>query len=195
MDTKTRHLADRAYRGAFGYGVVILSLCFLLSGCSYAPPMPRTPIERLDFSTPQSQTTVQQGLSLNDFDKDYHPEGRRDDAKLGLSEDASKALGCKFTDRFDTGSFASYRFSDQQSLLSLHLSMDGPSLSDPSRLQLNSVMLRYTHKFSKPPQSRRDRCRFPSNFQGFAGSTYNELFVRDNYPVWKELKSRLNLSK
>lgn len=170
----------------------MLMTAFLCNGCSYAPQFEKTPIERLDFQTPLAAAgSVQQGLSIDDF----NPEGNRNQAKLGLSEDAAKALGCNIGDRFDRGAALAYNFDDRQSRLALHMSLEGPSLSDPGRLQLNSVMVRYTHKFSKPPQSKREKCRFQSNFQGVLGSAYNELFVRNNYTVWKEIRSRLNFGK
>jgi hypothetical protein len=170
----------------------MLLTAFLVTGCSTAPQFDRKPIERLDFTSPlAAASSVQQGLSIDEFT----PQGNRNEAKLGLSEDATKALGCNLGDRFDSGAALAYNFDDRQSRLALHLSMDGPSFSDPSRLQVNSVMLRYTHQFSKPPQSKREKCRFQSNFQGVVGSIYNEVFVRNNYTVWKELRNKLNLGK
>lgn len=191
MDIKTRYLARRAYRVALRCWI-LLTAC-LISGCSYAPPSTRTPIERLDFNTPLAMTSgsVSQGLP---YDDDTTKSGVNQ-AKLGLSEDAAKNLGCNIGDRFDRGAALAYNFDDRQSRLALHLSVNGPSLSDPGRMELNSLMMRYTHKFSKPPQSKKEKCRFESNFQGVIGSLYNELFIRNNYTVWKEIRQRLNLAQ
>jgi hypothetical protein len=190
MKTITRYLADKAYRVALGLWICVLITG--LSGCTHEPHPFRTPIERLDFtSAPTSEGGVQQGLSQSDYDpksKDY-PE------KLGLSESESKTLGCHFADRFDRGATLAYNFKDNQTRLALHLNLEGPSLGEPSNLHLNSVMVRYTYKFSKPPASRRDKCRFQSSFQGVLGSAYNELFIRNSYTVWKELRTKLNLTK
>lgn len=185
MDCKTWTLARRL--NWIALAVWMLGLAFLLCGCSTAPQSTRTPIDRLDFNTPlAAANSVQQGLSPSD----YAPETSQNPAKLGLSEDAAKSLGCNIRDRFDSGAALAYNFDDRQSRLALHLSMEGPSFSDPGRLQLNSVLVRYTHKFSKPPQSKKEKCRFESNFQGVLGSAYNELFVRNNYTVWKELRQK-----
>lgn len=161
----------------------------LLTGCSKEPRSFRTPIERLDFASAASSTTgVQQGLRLQDYD----PQTAERLEQLGLSEDQSKALGCKIGDRFDRTTTLAYNFKDNQSQLALKLSVEGPRFSDPGRLEFNSAIIRYTHKFSKPLAGRKERCRFQSSFQGLLGSAYNELFVRNTYTVWKELRNKLN---
>jgi hypothetical protein len=138
---------------------------------------------------------VEQGQNIEDF----YPENSLDNKKkntirLGLSRDESKALGCDLGDRFDRGAALAYNFDNQKSRVSLHLSVDGPSFSDPSNLELNSVLLRFTHKFQKPSKSQIKKCQFPSKVQGLFGSLYNEFFVRDNYTILDELKDRgLNL--
>ncbi len=163
-----------------------------LSGCSFAPQSSKTPIERLDFETSIATAgEVKQGLAVEDYD----PKSSVNPAKMGLSEDQSKALGCSIGDRFDRGATLAYNFDDHQSRIALHLSMNGPSFSEPTQVEFNSVMVRFTHKFSKPPESKRDKCRFQSNFQGLIGSAYNEFFIRNNYTVWKEIRQKLNLAK
>lgn len=169
-------------------------MCILasgLSGCANTSQTPRTPIERLTFNNTSSAGSaggVQQGLSVTDYDPKY----RDAQAKLGLSEDQSKALGCSIGDRFDRGATLAYNFDDNQTRVALNLSVAGPKLSDPSRFELNSVVLRYTHAFSKPPPNKREKCRFRSSFQGLVGSAYNELFIRNSFTVWKEIHNKLN---
>lgn len=187
MDTLTRYLARKADRVALGLWMCILA-SGLLSGCAKEPQSFRTPIERLDFSAPASSTSgVQQGL----LPRDYDPKTVEREEQLGLSESQSKALGCNIGDRFDRKSTLAYNFADQQTQLALNLSIDGPQLDDPGNFHVNSVYVRYTHKFSKPPQSKREKCRFQSSFQGLVGSAYNEFFVRNTYTVWKELRNKL----
>jgi hypothetical protein len=161
-----------------------------LSGCSFVSQPSRTPIERLDFNGPPTSTSgVQQGLSVSDYD----PKSLDTPEKMGLSESQSKAMGCNIGDRFDRGAALVYNFKDNQTRLALHLNMNGPSFSDPSNLEFKSVMVRFTHKFSKPLERKRDKCRIQSSFQGIIGSAYNELFIRNNYTVWQELRKKLNL--
>lgn len=185
MKRITCNLARKANRVTLGLWMIVLGAG--LSGCSFAPQSSRTPIERLDFySSTASADGVKQGLSEEDYDEKSidRPE------KLGLSETESKALGCKIGDRFDRGATLAYNFKDDQSRLALHLRMDGPKLSDPSRLEINTVMFRFTHKFSKPPEGNKKKCRIQSSFQGILGSGYNELFIRNNYTIWKELRDK-----
>jgi hypothetical protein len=189
MDILTRYLARKANRVALGLWMCILASG--LSGCASNSQTQRTPIERLNFNNPSPASSaggVQQGLSVSDYDPKY----RDAQAKLGLSEDQSRALGCNIGDRFDRGATLAYNFDDNQTRIALNLSLAGPTLSDPTHLELNSVLLRYTHKFSKPPVSRREKCRFQSSFQGLVGSAYNELFIRNSYTVWKELRNKFN---
>jgi hypothetical protein len=186
MTTVTRYLADKANRVALGLGILIMATG--LSGCGFVSKTTKTPIERLDLSSSSSTTgEVQQGLSVADYD----PESLKNPAKVGLSSDESKQLGCKIRDRFDRGATLAYNFDNEQSRLSFHLGLNGPSLGDPTQMEFKSVLVRFTHKFSKPPESKREKCRFQSNFQGLIGSAYNEFFIRNNFTVWQELRSKL----
>ena len=187
MMTLTRYLARKADRVALGLWMCLLGPC-LVTGCAKEPQSFRTPIERLDFSSPASSTGgVQQGLRPLDYD----PKTVERQEQLGLSEDQSRALGCKIGDRFDRKATLAYNFEDNQTQLALNLSIDGPQLDDPGNFHVNSVYVRYSHKFSKPPAGRREKCRFQSSFQGLVGSAYNEFFVRNTYTVWKELRNKL----
>ncbi len=162
-----------------------------LSGCSFESRSTKTPIERLDFSSPTAvMGEVQQGLTVADYD----PKALENPAKVGLSENESKALGCSIRDRFDKTATLAYNFDDDQSRLALHLGVDGGGIGDISQMEFKSVLIRFTHKFSKPPESKREKCRFQSNVQGLVGSAYNEFFLRNNYTVWQELRSKLNLA-
>lgn len=166
----------------------MLTIATGLSGCGLSTQSNKTPIERLDFSSPTALLgEVQQGLTVADYD----PKSLENPAKVGLSETESKALGCSLRDRFDKSATLAYNFDNQQSRIALHLSMDGPSLDSPSQMELKSVLVRFTHKFSKPPEGKREKCRFQSNFQGLIGSAYNEFFLRNNYTVWQEIRQKL----
>lgn len=188
-----------------------MSMCFLsitllfgLSGCSFgsysnsslfAQHEKGKALSSFKDDMAPSIAAVQQGRTLDDF----YPENsdinkKKTVIKLGLSKNESKALGCDIGDRFDNGAALAYNFSDQKSQLSLHLSVDGPSFSDPGNLEFNSVLVRFTHKFQKPSKSEANNCLFPSHVQGILGSAFNEVFVRDNYTILDELKERgLNL--
>jgi hypothetical protein len=190
MKTLSRYLSRRVNRVALGLWMFVVATG--LSGCSFAPQIAKTPIERLDFHTaPSQESGVNQGLS----EEDYDPKAKKNPAKLGLSADESKALGCSIADRFDRDAALAYNFSNQQSRLALHLDMRGGGLQDIGRMDVEAVMVRFTHKLQKSSADKKQKCRFNSKVQGLVGSVYNEFFVRDNYTVWQELRHRLNISQ
>lgn len=97
--------------------------------------------------------------------------------------------GCSIKDRFDRKSTLAYNFSDDQSKLALNLSIRGPSLTDPGRLEFRGGEIRFTYqmqKYKKPIE----RCRYASPVQGLVGSAYNEFFLRDNDTIRQELRAK-----
>lgn len=181
--------------------VPLLLSCLGLSACSIGQETHLSSTEHLSSSEirlAQSPaiSLVEQGRQVEEFYPENQPEAkkRKTTIKLGLNRDAAKALGCDMGDRFDRGAALAYNFDNHQTRLSLHLSVDGPSLSNPGNLELNTAMIRFTHKFQKPSKTEEAKCLYPSKVQGLLGSAYNELFVRENYTILDELKDRgLNL--
>ncbi len=135
---------------------------------------------------------VQQGRPIEEFYPETISERKKASKmiRLGMGRDEALALGCGMGDRFDNSAALAYNFDDRQSRLSLHMSVDGPSISNPANLEMNSVLLRFTYKLQKPSRSEEARCLYPSHVQGLIGSTYNEFFVRTNYTILDELKDR-----
>lgn len=135
---------------------------------------------------------VQQGRPIEEFYPEAVTERKKSSKmiRLGMGRDEALALGCGMGDRFDSSAALAYNFDDQQSRISLHMSLDGPSLSNPANLEMNSVLVRFTYKFQKPSKMEDARCLYPSHVQGLIGSTYNEFFVRTNYTILDELKDR-----
>lgn len=97
--------------------------------------------------------------------------------------------GCSIKDRFDRTALMAYNFTDRQSRLSFHMDVDGPRLSAPARLEVNEVMLRFRYKFH-PAENHKEKCLYPSGFQGWGGSTYNEFFVREKDTIRQELMDK-----
>ena len=93
--------------------------------------------------------------------------------------------GCSLRSRFDRRSAISYNFSDQ-SQLALHMDIGGVGFSG---VELDKVMMKFHYKF-QPIKSRKERCLYPSAFQGVVGSGYNELMVRQKNTVWDELRQQ-----
>lgn len=173
----------------------------LLSACSLLDPQSEHYLSSPHASysslpAPMSpMSSVEHGLPMEDF----YPEAEkkllikeqvRERIQLGLTSAQSHALGCSIRDRFDRSAAVAYNFKDEQTRVALHLDIEGPSLSNPSRLELNKVMFRFTHHFQKPAASQKAKCLYPSGFQGLIGSAYNEFVARDNYTIWHELRDR-----
>lgn len=182
MDCESRVTLRLIKRVVCGCGVILSGL---LSACSMDLQSGHTAVSAPDFDSPASMNSMGKGITLDDYET---PSAKV--TKLGLTADEVRAFGCSMGDRFDRGAALAYNFKDDQSRVALHLSMEGPSFSDPGRLQFNSVMVRFTHKFQKPSTTEKKKCLFPSGFQGMAGSIYNEFFVRENYTIWQELRER-----
>lgn len=191
MRIDMRNLAGRVHRVALGLWLLVTA--FLVNGCSMATESAKPSIGRFDFQSSFSEKgTMRQGVPVPNTPS---IPTDNDTEKLGLSESESKALGCNIQDRFDRGATLAYTFDDRKSRVALNLSLDGPSLSNPSRLQVNSVMIRFTHRFQKPLLGKKEKCLMPSNFQGMIGSGYNEFFLRNNFTIWKDLRNRLNMAQ
>ena len=135
---------------------------------------------------------VQQGRPIEEFYPEAISERKKASKmiRLGLGRSEALALGCGLGDRFDNSAALAYNFDDHQSRLSLHMSVDGPSIGNPTNFEMNSVLVRFTYKFQKPSKTEEARCLYPSRVQGLLGSTYNEFFVRTNYTILDELKDR-----
>lgn len=102
---------------------------------------------------------------------------------------------CRLKDRFDRDATLAYNFSDHQSRLALHLDLDGPNLGNPTRLEVEEVMLRFTHRFKanrfKTDRPRKSFCLYDSHFQGIVGSVYNEIYMRDGKNAFDEAVDKL----
>lgn len=194
--------------------------CLYLAGCGVVPNSshPFSDTTMTSYESPMRQkaqdlalASVEQGQPMEQYYPEYIDvskvavKDRKVRIRLGLGRDESKAMGCNLTNRFDRSAALAYNFDDHQSRVSLHLSLDGPSLSNPGNVGFNSVMVRYTHKFQKPAKRKgatgptyveegHKGCLYPSKVQGFLGSAFNEMFLRTNYTILDELKDRgLNL--
>lgn len=99
---------------------------------------------------------------------------------------AAMPAGCSISDRFDRKGVLAWNFSDNQSRLSLNMKIDGIGFTGA---EVEQVMLKFTYKF-QPLKNRKERCRYPSGFQGLIGSGYNEFFLRQRDTVWDELRDK-----
>ncbi len=103
----------------------------------------------------------------------------------GLVPGMRLPVGCSFRDRFDRDGALAYNFSDRQTRLSLHMDMGNVGFGG---VEVDKVMVKFRYKFQDGESSRKERCRYPSGFQGLIGSGYNEFFLRQNDTVWDALR-------
>lgn len=111
----------------------------------------------------------------------YGPDGVRvvGSEKAALAREASNP-NCRVKDRFDRKSVIAYQWGRNR--VGLHvkgLNMDGADIEQMKleyKLQLH------------PEKNRKQKCLYDSSWQGLLGSSYNELFVREDETVWQELR-------
>lgn len=99
-----------------------------------------------------------------------------------LSEDTDKPK-CKINHRFDNKAVVAYEWDRSR----IALDFDGIGLDWDGFTEFEQVKLEYRLKFS-PEKTKKERCRYPSRWQGLVGSGYNEFFLRDENTVWEELR-------
>lgn len=171
-------------------------LMFAMTGCashrfSVAPAPDFS--DRRAYGLPQSGVAVYaeadldaiapaafEGIAAND---------RRNDGRSSAFEGAAYQSGCSIGDRFDNDMTLAYDFDDGQSRLGLDVDIDGLGISDIGNVEVTQIRVEFRYRF-QPERPRKERCRYPSAFQGLVGSAYNEMFRREENTVWNELEDR-----
>lgn len=101
-------------------------------------------------------------------------------ANLPRFEEAKPVKTCSLGDRFDRGEVIAYEWDRSR----LGVDVDGLNMGGSS---MDAVKLQYTLRLQRE-RSAEQACRYPSAWQGIAGSAYNELFLREEDTVWQELR-------
>lgn len=99
--------------------------------------------------------------------------------RVALSAGAAEH-DCSISDRFDRGEVLAYEWDRSR----LGLNVDGINMDGDGE---QAVKVSYTMRL-QPEKSPEQRCRYPSAWQGMAGSAYNELVKREDNTVWDQLK-------
>lgn len=102
-------------------------------------------------------------------------------AKIPRFEEAKPVKTCSLGDRFDRGEVIAYEWDRSR----LGVDVDGLNMGGGSE---DAVKLQYTLRLQHE-RSSAQACRYPSAWQGIAGSVYNELFLREEDTVWQELRA------
>jgi hypothetical protein len=102
--------------------------------------------------------------------------------KLKMDAVESVAPDCTLPERFDKHEKLAWEFSDGQT----RLGVDAAGLGS---MHVTGFRVQLTYRF-QPQSEAQKKCRYPSPVQGFAGSIYNELFLRHKNTVWDNLDDR-----
>ncbi len=95
-------------------------------------------------------------------------------------EQEVRPKSCRPQDRFDRKALVAYEWSGRN-----RLGFDIDGLSYDS-YDVEQVKLQYRLRFDTY-RTKKERCRYKSNWQGMIGTGYNELFMRENDTLWQEL--------
>jgi hypothetical protein len=99
--------------------------------------------------------------------------------QTALRETTVEGKKCSIKDRFDRDAVVAYQWGQNR----LSLRARGINLSGEG---LDQVKLEYRLRL-QPHKSRKEKCRYDSNWQGIIGSGYNEMFVREKDTVWDKI--------
>lgn len=182
--TPQKSLQGRQHRVLF----LLLLSALIVTGCSnlkagsgpapappsFTPKAERDPITKI--ATQDMPAPANEPIALTAAGRLSGPE-----YKATLSARSQNAARCSIKDRFDRDEVLAYTWGDNR----LGMDVDGLSFSN---FEMEQVKLQYSLKL-QPYKSRKERCRYPSQWQGLVGTGYNEMFVRETDTVWQELEA------
>mgnify|MGYP004387138533 CR=1 FL=1 len=156
----------------------------LMAGCmnthttqALAPAPPEESFSKIAYSTNIQPHTTKMLLPAK-----IEPAASADIIKASLSKE-TKAKKCKVNHRFDRKALIAYQWDRSR----LGIDIDGVGVDWDGFSEFEAVKIEYRLKFS-PEKTKREKCLYPSKWQGLIGSGYNEFFIRQENTVWEELK-------
>lgn len=113
----------------------------------------------------------------------YEPAGMIDGAQMAVHsmDDARPVTKCRTKDRFDRAALLAYEWDRSR----LSFDVDGVNMSGDNAGFLVEYKLRF-----QPEKTKKQRCRYDSQWQGLLGSGYNELMLREDDRVHERVRSR-----
>ena len=177
---KTRFFTPLLKRKGQNYSFnLILCFCLLtLSGCitteKTAPLAPSPPAINITNSSSQSQMLYQPYYFADPLRNEN--EAIKTTITTPVSPTKKK---CRLKDKFDRKSVLAYEWGRNK----ISLDIDGINLKPSS-----TKAVRFEYKLRiQPEKTKKQLCRFPSNWQGLLGSGYNEIFIQKNTKLLGEL--------
>ncbi len=100
---------------------------------------------------------------------------------VSLDQNVHVPDGCRVQDRFDRKALLAYEWDRSR----FSLDVDGLSMGGAD---IDMVRLEYKIRL-QPEKTKKQKCRYPSRWQGLIGSGYSELMVREDDTVFEEFKA------
>ncbi len=159
-----------------GHKCLLSSVLFLsltaLSGCitaekssspalAPAPPLLSPEINGLSFDTPESNYKPAKSHGINTANVI-----KSEETKLGNSQ-----INCSLKDRLDRQYLLAYEWGRSK----LSLDIDGVNLKNSGD---KAFRIEYKIRL-QPEKTKKQLCRYPSNWQGLIGSSYNEFIIKE----------------
>ncbi len=168
----------------------------LLSGCSNHKGVMSNykdvRVEKPSFNTISEQNIIKQNIKevsnhksnkLPKIDiKDKNNDNEYEVILANNDRKKTKRKNCNIMDRFDRKMLLA--FEKDNGNIRYGFDIDGISYKS---VKIENIMFTYRKKLN-PSKTRKTSCRFNSGFQGLVGSAYNEIFLRKDDTIWKDLK-------
>lgn len=166
------------------------SLCALLilPGCmastKTAPLAPNPPVLNLDSTLDEvSDYQLHYFIQPTEYSNvEPSAEVLVEETLLALHEDETPQQKCRLKDRFDRDALLAYEWDRSR----FAMDVDGINMSGSGDA---GMRLEYKIRL-QPEKTKKQKCRYNAKWQGLIGSGYNELMVREDDTVWKELREK-----
>lgn len=187
-----------ALEGLANYKSYVVKICICcsaltLTGCitsqNSSPLAPMPPDKLLSFSIVPATIHMPQNASLPvDNVAAMQPAGGFNAVNTDVSAEGIMALkapapstsyNCRIKDRFDRTDLLAYEWDRSR----VSVDVDGLNMGSGN---VEGIFVKYKLRI-QPEPPRKLACRYPSSWQGLLGSGYNELVIRENNTVWKEM--------
>ena len=107
-------------------------------------------------------------------DADYYAQ------QTALRETTAESKKCSIKDRIDRDAVVAYQWGQNRVGLRVR------GLDIVGGEGIDQVKLEYKLRL-QPHKTRKEKCRYQSNWQGIIGTGYNEMFVREKDTVWDQI--------
>lgn len=175
--------------------VLIAAIALALAGCSHsdesaqfsmAPPPPAFDLvsDAQPYGPPHIMAFSGQpvvfpsNITLSDVgmpgqDAEYYAQ------QTALRESTTENKKCSIKDRIDRDAVLAYQWGQNR----VGLRVRGLNIGGEG---IDQVKLEYKLRL-QPHKTRKEKCRYESNWQGVIGTSYNEMFVREKDTVWDQI--------